>query len=98
MAANATTHTAEEWEKLLEDAGLQDIVVHTSAIAAQDELRGLLRRFGCGGILQMAGRMLSLFLRYPEYRSFAREIRKGGVLPQNAMVSIGCGLYIGRKP
>jgi ubiquinone/menaquinone biosynthesis C-methylase UbiE len=98
MAANATTHTAEEWEALFEGAGLQDITVRTSTIEMRDELRGILSRYGCGSLFQMAGRMLSLYLRNPEYRDFVRETREGGVVPQDTMVYLGYGLYVGHKP
>lgn len=98
MAANATTHTAEEWEALFEGAGLQDVTVRTSTIDTREEVRGLLRRFGFGGFLQSMGRMLKLYARNPEYRDFARETREGGVVPQGTLESLGYGLYIGRKP
>jgi len=98
MAANARTHTAEEWEALLEGAGLRDLVVRTSTIDTREEVRGLLRRYGLGGFLQMFGRGLALYARNPEYRAFLREIRQSGVAPPDVVDYLGYGLYIGRKP
>lgn len=98
MAANARTHTAEEWQALLEGAGLRDLVVQTSAMDIRQEVRGTLRRYGIGGFLQSIGRMLVLYARNPEYRAFAREIREGGVAPPDVADYLGYGLYIGRKP
>ena len=98
MAANATTHTAEGWEALFEGAGLQDITVRTSTINTRDEVRGLLRRFGCRGFLQSAWRALAIYVRSSEYRDFVRETREGGVVPQDTIAYLGYGLYIGRKP
>lgn len=98
MAANATAHTAEEWEGLLESAGLRDLVVRISKVDTRKEVLGLFRRYGCGGFLQIMGRILTLYLRNPEYRDFVRETRESGVVPQDTMVYLGYGLYVGRKP
>ena len=97
MAANARTHTAEEWQTMLEGAGLHDLIVRTSTIDMQQEVRGILRRFGLGGLLQSFGRMLVLYTRNPEYRAFLRETRESGVAPPNVTDYLGYGLYIGRK-
>ena len=97
MAANARTHTAEEWKVILEGAGLQDLIVRTSAIDMQQEVKGIFRRFGIGGFIQSIGRMLVLYTRNPEYRAFLRETREGGVAPPDVTDYLGYGLYIGRK-
>jgi ubiquinone/menaquinone biosynthesis C-methylase UbiE len=98
MAANARTHSAEEWEALLEGAGLRDLVVRTSTIDMREEVRGIFRRYGCGGIIKIAGRALALYIRNPEYRDFVRETQESGVVPENTQDYLGYGLYIGRKP
>ncbi len=98
MAPNARTHTAEEWEALLEGAGLRDLVVQTSTMDMRQEFRGILRRYGLGGFIQSIGRMLVLYAHNPEYRAFVREIREGGVAPPDVADYLGYGLYIGRKP
>ena len=98
MAANARTHKAEEWQALLEGAGLRDLVVWTTTIDMRQEIRGILRRYGLGGFLQSIGRMLVLYARNPEYRTFARGIREGGVAPPDVADYLGYGLYVGRKP
>ncbi len=98
MAANATAYTAEEWEGLLENAGLRDLVVRTSKIDTREEALGSFRRYGCGGFLQIIGRVLRLYLRNPEYRDFVRETREAGIIPKNTEEYMGYGLYVGRKP
>ena len=98
MAANASTHTAEEWQAILESAGLRDLIVRASTIDMKQEVRGILRRFGLGGLLQSFGRMLVLYTRNPEYRAFLRETRKSGVAPPDVTDYLGYGLYVGRKP
>ena len=98
MAANAYIHTAQEWQAILEGAGLRDLVVQTSSLDIKQEFRGILRRFGIGGFIQSMGRMLVLYARNPEYRAFLRETRKSGVAPPDVADYLGYGLYIGRKP
>jgi ubiquinone/menaquinone biosynthesis C-methylase UbiE len=98
MAANATAHTAEEWEGLFESAGLRDLVVRTSKIDTREEALGSFRRYGCGGFLRIIGRTLRLYLRNPEYRDFVRETLQAGIVPENTEEYLGYGLYVGRKP
>ena len=83
---------------MLESAGLRDLIVRTSKIDMRQEVRGILRRFGLGGLLQSFGRMLVLYTRNPEYRAFLRETRESGVAPPDVTDYLGYGLYIGRKP
>jgi SAM-dependent methyltransferase len=88
--------TADEWAGLLENAGLQDITVHIHPVDAKKETRLLLRRYGCGGMMGNALRMLSMYLRNPAYRAFLKSVR-GGVLPENLVEYFGYGVYVGRK-
>jgi len=68
LGANVKPLTSEEWVGLLEGAALREIVAETYAIKIQDEARGILRRYGCGGMLGVLGRMLSLYARSAAYR------------------------------
>ncbi|MFQ6101055.1 MAG: class I SAM-dependent methyltransferase [Anaerolineae bacterium] len=49
VGANVEPLTSDEWVELLESAGLREIVVRTYEINTQNEARGILRRYGCGG-------------------------------------------------
>lgn len=89
--------TAIEWEKLLETVGLEVIIAETQNINLRDESRGILRRYGCGGMIGIFWRMLSLYFRNAEYRKFTREINKDGITPKNLDEYFGYGLYVGRK-
>jgi len=97
LGANVTPLTSSQWLGLLETAGLRETAVRIYEINVQDEGRGILRRYGCGGMLGVLLRMLSLYARSPAYRRFVRGVRKDGVTPDNLDEYFGYGLYVGRK-
>ena len=78
-------------------AGLRETVVKTYEINVQDESKGILRRYGCGGMLGVLGRMLSLYVISSAYRKFVKEVQQGGITPKNLDEYFGYGLYVGRK-
>lgn len=97
LGANVKPLTSIEWVKLLETAGLRETVVKTYEINLQDESKGILRRYGCGGLLGVLWRMLSLYFRNAAYRKFVKEIQKDGITPKNIDEYFGYGLYVGLK-
>lgn len=97
LGANVRPLTAEAWRALLEHAGLTDITVATYAIKTQDETRGILQRYGLGGLLGVMGRMLRLYATSPAYRAFVKQVRQGDVVPKNLAEYFGYGLFVGRK-
>jgi len=97
IGANVKPLTAEAWAGLLEAAGLKGITVKTYAINAQDEERGILRRYGLGGMLGVMGRMLLLYARSAAYRNFVKEVRAGGITPVNLKEYFGYGIFVGEK-
>jgi len=97
LGANVKPLASDEWLGLLEGAGLRDIVVRIHEINTQKEARGLLRRYGFGGMLGVLWRMLALCARNPAYREFVKDIRKEGITPENLDEYFGYGLYVGRK-
>lgn len=97
IGATVMPLTTEEWEGLLARAGLKDIVVQASAINMQEESKGILQRYGCGGLLGVIARMLRLYLRNPAYRQFVKRVQKQGVTPPNLNEYFGYGLYVGQK-
>lgn len=76
---------------------MREMVVRPYEINVQDEARGIYRRYGCGGMLGVLFRMLSLYARNPAYRKFVKERRKDGVIPKNLDEYFGYGLYVGQK-
>jgi ubiquinone/menaquinone biosynthesis C-methylase UbiE len=97
VGANVKPLTSDGWVELLEGAGLREIVVRIYEINTQNEARGILRRYGCGGMLRVLCRMLSLYARSPAYRRFVKGAREGGVTPENLDEYFGYGVYVGRK-
>ena len=97
LGANVEPLTSSEWVGLLEAAGLREIFVKPYEINVQEETRGILRRYGCGGMLGIVFRMVSLYIKNPAYRKFVKEVRKDGVAPKNLDEYFGYGLYVGRK-
>jgi len=97
LGANVKPLTSSEWLGLLETAGLRETVVKTYEVKVTDESRGILRRYGCGGLLGVLGRMLALYVKSPAYRKFVKEVQKEGITPKNLGEYFGYGLYIGRK-
>jgi ubiquinone/menaquinone biosynthesis C-methylase UbiE len=97
LGASVQPLTAEEWIGLLETAGLRDVISRTYEVNTQKETRGIVRRYGCRGMLGVFGRMLSLYARNPAYRRFVKRVRQRGVTPDNLEDYFGYGLYVGRK-
>jgi len=97
LGASVKPLTSAEWVGLLEGAGLSDVIARISDINVRDEARGILRRYGLGGMLRVMGRTVSLYARNPAYRSFVKGVRQDGVAPENLDEYFGYGLYVGRK-
>ena len=97
VGATVEPLTSEAWAGLLEGAGLREITVRTYEINTKEEARGILRRYGRGGMLRVAGRMLLLYLRSSAYRRFVKGVREAGVTPENLQEYFGYGLFVGQK-
>ncbi len=97
VGANVQPLTLDAWVGLLEGAGLREITVRTYKINTQDEAKGILRRYGFGGMLRVLWRMLSRYARSPAYRRFVKGVREGGIIPENLDEYFGYGLFVGRK-
>lgn len=97
IGANIQPLTSEDWAGLLKGAGLAEILVRIYTIKLKDEERGLLQRYGWGGMFGVMGRMLLLYLKSPAYRKFVKEASKGGITPKNLEEYFGYGLFVGKK-
>jgi arsenite methyltransferase len=97
LGAKIQPLTSNGWVGLLEGAGLHEITVKTYQINIKDESKGMLRRYGFGGLLGIMWRMLSLYIRNPAYRKFVKEVRENEITPANLDEYFGYGLYVGRK-
>ncbi|MDH5792766.1 MAG: methyltransferase domain-containing protein, partial [Candidatus Bathyarchaeota archaeon] len=97
LGAHVKPLTSDGWAGLLEGAGLMEIVVRIYEVNAQKEAKGLVRRYGYGGVLRIIYRVLSLYARNPAYRRFVKEVRKEKIIPDNIEEYFGYGIYVGRK-
>jgi len=97
LGTNVKPLTFGEWVGLLEGAGLKEIAVRAYEIDTQDEAKGILRRYGWGGMFRVLGRMLSLYARNPAYRRFVKTVREEGVTPESLDEYFGYGVYVGKK-
>lgn len=97
VGASVQPLSTEAWAGLLASAGLEDIFTKTYTVDIKAEAQGILQRYGAGGMLRVMGRMLWLYVNNPAYRKFVKEVRQGGIIPDNLEEYFGYGLYVGRK-
>lgn len=97
VGATVQPLTPDEWQALLETAGLNQIIKKTYAINAQDETKGILGRYGIAGMLRVMGRTILLYAQSPAYREFVKGVRQSGLMPANLQEYFGYGLFVGRK-
>jgi ubiquinone/menaquinone biosynthesis C-methylase UbiE len=98
LGAPVNPLTAEEWVALMQSAGLVEIVSRQRSLEVRDESRGLLRRYGCRGVMRIAWRALRLYLQNPAYRRFVQRMRQSEIIPENLTDYLGYGIYVGVKP
>ena len=89
--------TSEEWVGLLTAAGLHEVSAKPQEIDIKDEGKGIVQRYGWGGLLRILRRMVSLYASNPHYRRFVGSVRKEGITPPNLTEYFGYGIYVGRK-
>lgn len=97
LGASAKPSTSKEWKDLLEKANLKIVEIRIEAVSPKDETRGILQRYGCGGMLGVMWRMLHLYIRNPAYRRFVKKVQGEGITPQNLDEYFGYGIYVGKK-
>ena len=97
VGASVKPQTPDAWIGMLAAAGLEGIRTRIYTINTKDEAKGILRRYGLGGMLRVTGRMLRLYAKSPAYRQFVKAIRQEGVVPDNLEEYFGYGLFVGQK-
>jgi hypothetical protein len=97
LGASVGPLTSDEWVGLLEGAGLDVVTEMVRRVSVRDESRGILQRYGCGGMLRVLRRTLFLYIRNPAYRAFVKSVRQGGITPENLDEYFGYGVYVGKK-
>lgn len=97
LGAHVKPLTSDDWVGLLEGAGLNVEFVNVREVRVREEVRGLVRRYGYGGMFRSIYRGLVLYASNPDYRRFVKEVRKKGVVPDNLEEYFGYGIYVGRR-
>lgn len=87
---------AEEWQGLLREAGLNDVVGHAEPVDMPKEGRGRIQRYGCSGMLRVLLRTVRVIFTDPTSRKFLSDVT--GRMPRDMMRDMGYGVYAGRKP
>ena len=90
--------TAGNWVKLLENAGLQDIVSRPRKL---NKIKEAINEVRLNGItsFKAAGRMLWLYFTKPAYRKAMNDMARDAMaMPRNFMKYYGYGIYAGKKP
>ena len=94
--SNPDIKQPEEWEQVLWDAGLTEVVAEASATDIRREAGGRYKRYGCLSYLGALVRFFPLLIKHPEYRAIFKEALGAGI--GSAVVHTGYGIYVGRKP
>jgi len=89
--------TSQEWEKLLETSGLQDITVRNYEIDLPKEFIYRFRQLDLKDFSRALYRFLALYITSPAFRRTIKE-RYTRRMPIRAFLEyLGYGIYIGRK-
>jgi ubiquinone/menaquinone biosynthesis C-methylase UbiE len=97
IGGNIEPLTPEGWSGLLEKAGLKQIVAKPYPTDVKDETKGIIQRYGFGGMLLSTLRGFKLYLKNPHYREFLKGVGKTGITPKNLVEFFGYGLFVGKK-
>jgi arsenite methyltransferase len=85
--------TAEGWEALLKDAGLQDVTVKVYQFDARREATQV-KRYTLGDMLRMFWRTLVLYIKSAEFRGYMKEQRR---VPRDVFEYLGYVVLVGRR-
>jgi arsenite methyltransferase len=85
--------TAEGWEELLQEAGLQDVVTAVYKFDPRREASQV-KRYSPGDMFRMFWRALVLFVRSAEFRAYMKRQRQ---LPRGVFEYLGYGTFVGRR-
>jgi arsenite methyltransferase len=85
--------TADDWQGMLENAGLQDLVVRAYAVDARRE-SSQVKRYRPEDMWRMVYRTAALYVKSPEFRAYMHDRRR---IPKNMFHYLGYGLFAGRK-
>jgi arsenite methyltransferase len=85
--------TAEGWEVLLKNAGLQDMSARTYQVDARREATQV-KRYTFGDMFRMSWRALALFAKSAEFRVYMKKQRR---FPKDVFEYLGYVVLVGRR-
>jgi len=85
--------TAEGWEALLREAGLQEVVTSVYKVDPRREASQV-KRYTWGDMFRMFWRALVLYVRSPEFRAY---MKRQGQLPKGVFEYLGYATVVGRR-
>jgi arsenite methyltransferase len=85
--------TAEGWEALLRDAGLQDVVVNAHKVNPRREATQV-KRYSLEDMLRMFWRTLVLYVKSAEFRVYMKKQRR---VPRDVFEYLGYAVLAGRR-
>jgi arsenite methyltransferase len=91
-SVKSSVPTAEGWEALLKDAGLQDVTVRVYRVDARREATQV-KRYTSADMIKMFWRTLVLYVKSAEFRAYMRKQR----LPKGVFEYLGYAVLVGRK-
>jgi ubiquinone/menaquinone biosynthesis C-methylase UbiE len=95
--AKATFLTSDEWGELMANAGLTDVVARTHTLTALRQWINEIRGLGFKDLGRGWGRFLSLYIKSPAFRKYAKEITPSYAIIKSLFAYLGFGIYVGRK-
>jgi ubiquinone/menaquinone biosynthesis C-methylase UbiE len=97
---NAEFLTQEGWEDLLKQAGLEDVQAKIHELSMLEQWRNQMGGLSAGDrrdTWRAFRGFISLFLRNPKFRKYARKISPSRSTLRHFFRYLGYGLYVGRK-
>jgi len=97
--AGAKFLIVDGWRQLLEGGGLVDIVVRTFQLSMLGQWANEMGGMDAGDVIDRTrsiGSFLSLYLRNPNFRKYAKEITPSGRVIKSLFTYLGYGIYAGK--
>ena len=95
MGENFETLDVDGWRRLVEKAGLEDVVAELHDVDIRDEARGRMKRIGCRNMMGVLGNFVRMIFQRPQYRDLYKEALNDS---KDLIDGWGYGVYAGRKP
>jgi ubiquinone/menaquinone biosynthesis C-methylase UbiE len=86
--------TADDWERYLKNAGLQNIIVHVFEYLDPGRESSQKKRYSLNQYIRIIARTIWLYVNNKKYREYKAEMKK---MPNGLFEHIGYGIFVGLK-